>query len=166
MNTITRDAVATARMRTLGIVASWGGDDYDGIVVRLLACFAAAVLAVSAPLPVLLPAPLSAHHWFNASYESGKVIQLTGVITRFDWKNPHALFYMDVVDVSTRRTTRWVMEMGSPNSLARTGWSKSSLRVGETVTVEGIPWRGGAPMGYPLSIVTEAGRHLTAAPRP
>jgi len=139
-------------------VASCSGDDYDGIVARVLACFAAAVLSVSVPL--------SAHHWFNASYESGTVIQLTGVITRFDWKNPHALFYMDVADGSTGRTTRWVMEMGSPNSLVRAGWSKSSLRVGETVTVEGIPSRGGAPMGYPLSIVTEAGRRLVAASRP
>jgi len=131
-------------------------------VTRVLACFAAAVLAVSAPLA----APLSAHHWFNASYESGKIVELTGVVTRFDWKNPHALFHMDVADLSTGRTTRWVMEMGSPNGLARTGWSKSSLRVGERVTVESIPSRDGVPMGYPLSILTEAGRRLTAAPRP
>ena len=143
-------------------MASCGGDDYDGDVARVLACFAAAVVAVSAPLT----ATLSAHHWFNASYEPGTVIQLTGVITRFDWKNPHALFSMDVADATTGRTTRWVMEMGSPNSLIRTGWSKTSLRAGETVTVEGIPARDGVPMGYPLSIVTQAGRRLTAAPRP
>jgi hypothetical protein len=140
-------------------MASCSGDDYDGIVVRFLA-------SVSAVAALAASAPISAHHWFNASYESGKVIQLTGVITRFDWKNPHALFYIDVADDSASRTTRWMMEMGSPNSLARTGWSKSSLRVGETVTVEGIPSRDGAPMGYPLSIVTEGGRRLTAAPRP
>lgn len=139
-------------------MASWSGDDYDGIVARVLACFAAAVLSVSVPV--------AAHHWFNANYESGKVIQLTGVITRFDWKNPHALFYMDVADASTGRTTSWVMEMGSPNSLIRAGWSKSSLRVGEKVTVDSIPSRDGVPMGYPLAIVTEAGRRLVAAPRP
>ena len=139
-------------------MASCSGDDYDGIVARVLACFAAAVIAVSSPA--------AAHHWFNASYESGKVIQLAGVITRFDWKNPHAVFYMDVEDGSTGRTTRWLMEMGSPNSLARTGWSKSSLRVGESVTVEAIPSRDGVPLGYPLSIVTEAGRRLVAEPRP
>ena len=144
-------------------MASCSGDDYDGIVRRFLACLSTvAAIAASAPFS----GTLAAHHWFNASYESGTVIQLTGVITRFDWKNPHAVFDMDVVDASTRRTTRWVMEMGSPNSLARTGWSKRSLRVGETVTVESIPSRDGAPMGYPLSIVTESGRHLTAAPRP
>ena len=131
-------------------------------MARVLACFAAAVVALSAPFT----ASLSAHHWFNASYESGKVIELTGVVTRFDWKNPHALFYLDVADERTGRTTHWIMEMGSPNSLARIGWSKSSLRVGERVTVESIPWRGGVPMGYPLSILTEAGRRLTAAPRP
>lgn len=111
-------------------------------------------------------ASLAAHHWFNASYESGTVVTLTGVIARFDWKNPHALFHMDAADEGTGRTTRWVMEMGSPNSLARAGWSKSSLRVGERVTVEAIPSRNGVPMGYPLSILTESGRRLTAAPRP
>lgn len=128
-----------------------------GIVARVLACFAAVVMTVSAPL--------LAHHWFNASYESGKVIHLTGVVTRFEWKNPHALFYMEVTDDSTRRTTRWLMEMGSPNSLTRAGWSRKSLRVGETVTVESIPSRNGAPMGYPLGVLTEAGRRLVAAPR-
>jgi hypothetical protein len=119
-------------------------------------------MAVSAPLT----APLSAHHWFNASYETGKVIELTGIVTRFDWKNPHVIFYLDVADERAGRTTRWLMEMGSPNSLARMAWSKGSLRVGETVTVESIPSRNGVPMGYPLSILTEAGRRLTAAPRP
>ena len=107
-----------------------------------------------------------AHHWFNASYESGTVIHLTGVVTRFEWKNPHALFYMEVTDDNTRRTTRWLMEMGSPNSLTRAGWSRTSLRVGEKVTVESIPSRNGAPMGYPLGVLTEGGRRLVAAPRP
>ena len=144
-------------------MASCSGDDYDGIVRRFLACLStAAAIAVSAPFS----GTLSAHHWFNASYESGKVIELTGVITRFEWKNPHALFYMDVTDDTTHRTTRWLMEMGSPNSLTRAGWSRNSLRVGETVTVESIPSRNGAPMGYPLGVLTEAGRRLVAAPRP
>ena len=130
---------------------------------RLLASlFATAVLAAAAPLS----APLAAHHWFNASYESGAVIKLTGLVTRFDWKNPHAVFHLEVADDRSRRTTRWVMEMGSPNSLTHAGWSKSSLRVGERLTVEAIPARDGIPMGYPLSIVTETGRLLVAAPRP
>jgi hypothetical protein len=110
--------------------------------------------------------PLSAHHWFNASYEPDKVIQLTGVVTRFEWTNPHALFYLEVADRPAGEATRWMMEMASPNSLTRAGWSKSSLRVGERLTVETIPARNGIPMGYPLTVVTEAGRRLVAAPRP
>jgi len=132
-------------------------------VRRLLASLsAAAVLAAASPLST----PLAAHHWFNASYESGAIVELTGVVTRFDWKNPHALFQLEVADGRTGRTTRWVMEMGSPNSLTHGGWSKSSLRVGERLKVEAIPARAGIPMGYPLTIVTEAGRLLVAAPRP
>ncbi len=130
-------------------------------MARILACFVAAVVAVSAPLT----APLSAHHWFNADYDASHTFTMTGVVTRFEWKNPHALFYMGVAD-GRGGTTTWLMEMGSPNSLTRAGWSRSALRVGETVTVEGLASRGGEPMGYPLAVVTEAGRRLVAAPRP
>ena len=136
-------------------MASCSGDDYDGVVARVLACFAAAVVAVS---------PLSAHHWFNAPYDSSERFTLTGVVTRFEWKNPHALFHIKVTDTRTGRARTWLMEMGSPNSLTRAGWSKSSLRVGETVTVEGIPARDGTPMGYPMVVVSETGRRLRAAP--
>jgi hypothetical protein len=133
--------------------------DYDRIVVRFLASLSAAV-AIAAS------APLSAHHWFNASYDSSRTVTLTGIVTRFEWKNPHALFYIDVPDGRGGVATRWLMEMGSPNSLARAGWSRSSLRVGETVTVEGIPARKGVPMGYPMAVVTETGRRLIAASPP
>lgn len=139
-------------------MASCCGDDYDGIVVRFLACLSAAV-AIAASVP------LSAHHWFNASYDSARSFTLTGVVSRFEWKNPHALFYLEVAEERSSATTRWLMEMGSPNSLMRSGWSKESLKVGQTVTVEGIPARGGQPMGYPRTVmVTATGRRLVAAP--
>ena len=143
-------------------MASCSGDDYDGIVRRFLACLStAAAIAAAAPFS----GTLSAHHWFNASYDASQTFAMTGVVTRFEWKNPHALFYLSVAD-GRGGTTAWLMEMGSPNSLTRAGWSRSTLRVGETVTVEGLASRGGAPMGYPLTVVTEAGRRLVAAPRP
>jgi hypothetical protein len=124
-------------------------------------------LACVSVLALLAATPGSAHHWFNASYESGTIIELTGVVTRFDWKNPHALFYMDVVDTRGGQSKNWLMEMGSPNSLARADWSKTSLKPGEKVIVEIIPARDGVAMGYPLVVtVVETGRRLVAAPRP
>lgn len=139
--------------------------------MRFLASVSVALaIAASAPFSGTQSGTLSAHHWFNASYESSRTITLTGIVARFEWKNPHALFYIDVADKPGGRVTRWLMEMGSPNGLTRAGWSKSSLRVGETVTVEGIPARDGIAMGYPTAVVTEAGRRLIAAapvpPRP
>ena len=128
-------------------------------MARFLACVSVAAL--------LAFAPLRAHHWLNAGYDPDKTFTLTGVVARYEWKNPHALFYMDVSEAGGGRTTRWLMEMGSPNSLLHAGWSKSSLRAGDRVTVEGIPSRDGHPMGYPLVVtVAETGRRLVASPRP
>ena len=135
-------------------MASWCGHDYDGNVARFLACVSAAVLATS---------PVSAHHWINAGYDPEKTFTMTGVVTRYEWKNPHALFYIDVADPGSSRATRWLMEMGSPNSLMKAGWSKASLRAGDRVTVEGIPSRAGHPMGYPLVVtIAGTGRRLVA----
>ena len=140
-------------------MASCCADDYDVYVARFLAWVTVAAL--------LACAPLRAHHWINAGYDPDKTFTMTGVVTRYEWKNPHALFYMEVADPGTGRVTRWLMEMGSPNSLLHSGWSKTSLRVGERVTVEGIPSRDGHPMGYPLTVtVADTGRRLLAAPRP
>ena len=128
-------------------------------MARFLACVSAAA--------VLAATPIFAHHWINAGYDPDKTFTVTGVVIRYEWKNPHALFYIDVAEAGSGRPTRWLMEMGSPNSLVHAGWSKSSLRAGERVTVEGIPSRNGQPMGYPLTVtVAETGRRLVAAPRP
>ena len=42
--------------------------------------------------------PIAAHHSFAAKYDSTKKIELKGVVTKFEWTNPHAHFYIDVTD--------------------------------------------------------------------
>lgn len=139
-------------------MASCCGDDYDRIVVRCLAILAGVVILSAA-------APARAHHWFNANYDPDHPFTMTGVVTKVEWRNPHVIFYMDVVNERSGETTRWLMEMGSPNGLVRSGWSKATLKVGETITVEGSPLRGGTPMGYPRVITVAAtGRRLTQTP--
>jgi hypothetical protein len=127
-----------------------------GIVGRFLASLAVAAVAASAPL--------SAHHWLNAGYDPEKTFTLNGVVTRYEWKNPHVVFHVDVMDDTTRQPVRWVMEMGSPNGMQKLGWSKSSLRAGERVTVHGRPMRNGTLMGYPHAVIlVESGRRFVAA---
>lgn len=109
-------------------------------------------------------APAAAHHWFTAAFEPATSFSLTGTVSRFEWRNPHVVFYLDVADTKTGAVTTWLMEMGSPNSLDQTGWSRDSLAIGERVVVEGSPAKDGSPVGYPHAItLASTGRRLVPA---
>jgi hypothetical protein len=92
----------------------------------------AAVLALAA-----LAMPAAAHHSFAAEYDGSKTITLTGKVTKIDWTNPHAFFYIDVKDEKTGETANWQAELNSPNSLMRLGWTRDSLKPEDVVTILG-----------------------------
>src|SRR5512142_875210 len=57
--------------------------------------------------------PALAHHSGAAVFDNTKKIDLTGVVTKMEWVNPHAHFYLDVKD-STGKVTNWNLELASP----------------------------------------------------
>jgi len=81
--------------------------------------------------------PALAHHSGAAEFDSNKKIDLTGVVTKVEWTNPHAHFYIDVKDASGK-VTNWNFELASPNVLIRNGWRRNSIKPGDTVSVTGI----------------------------
>src|SRR5712692_10941718 len=81
--------------------------------------------------------PLLAHHSFAAEYDATKPIKLTGTVTKMEWMNPHARFYVDVKDESGK-VTNWNFELGAIPVLLKQGWRKDSLKAGDQVTVEGF----------------------------
>ena len=83
-----------------------------------------------------------AHHAFSAEYDVNQVIEVTGVVTKVEWTNPHVRFYVDVKD-SSGRVTNWDFELQSVNTLTRAGWSRHALQEGDVVTVVGYRARNG-----------------------
>ena len=93
--------------------------------------------ALVAVFTLCLPAaPLRAHHSFSAEFDASKTVKVAGAVTKVEWMNPHVWFYADVKDESGK-VTNWGVEMGSPNGLMRAGWSRTSMKPGDVVSVEG-----------------------------
>ena len=106
--------------------------------MRKISVFVAAFGLLLAAVPVL------AHHSFAAEFDANKPVKLMGAVTKVEWTNPHAWFYIDVTD-ETGKVTNWSLELGSPNGLMRAGWSRNSLKIGELVTVEASQAKNGTP---------------------
>ena len=85
---------------------------------------------------ILTGMPAAAHHSFDAEYDSTKIATFTGVVTQVDWQNPHAFVYANVKDQSGV-TKNLRFELGPPYALLRGGWKKDTVKVGDTITVEG-----------------------------
>jgi hypothetical protein len=79
---------------------------------------------------------VSAHHAFEAEYDSAKVISITGTVTKIDWINPHAFVVVDSKDTAGAIHS-FRVEMGPPYALVRGGWKRDTLKIGDRVTIEG-----------------------------
>ena len=105
--------------------------------------------------------PVFAHHSFAAQYDRAKQVALTGPVTKVDWINPHARFFMDVKDASGK-VVNWEIELGSPNGLMRRGWTRNSLKVGESVTVNGFLAKDGSNLTNAQTVTLCDGRKIFA----
>jgi uncharacterized protein DUF6152 len=101
----------------------------------------------------------TAHHSFAAEFSRDLPIEVTGKVTRVEWTNPHARFYVDAPG-ENGETVNWDFELTTPNILFRRGWSASSLKIGDTVSVSGWRARNAPHVGNARSVKLADGTEL------
>jgi acetate kinase len=121
------------------------------------------LLAVCLGAMGLLPVcvSVSAHHG-RSNYDVTNNVTVKGVVTEFEWENPHALIHFDVTD-ENGKVEKWIAETNSPTTLSRQGWSRHTVKVGDAITLVGHRVKGGATYINFSKIIFADGRELTPA---
>ena len=106
----------------------------------------------------VVAAPALAHHSF-AMFDTANPATLTGVVTDFQWTNPHAYIELDVPN-GAQEVKHWTIELGSTSILMRAGWKFNTLRKGDKVTAVVAPLKSGEPGSLLVRVTLSDGRVL------
>jgi hypothetical protein len=101
--------------------------------------------------------PAMAHHAFAAEYDADQPLDLTGVVTKARWTNPHSWLYFDVT-APDGSVTNWGVEFGAPNALEGKGLRKADLQPGTHVHIRGYRSKNGGAFGYSVTLSLDDGR--------
>ncbi|MEQ1885110.1 MAG: DUF6152 family protein [Bryobacteraceae bacterium] len=108
---------------------------------------------------VMAAAPVWAHHAFAAEFDANKAVKLRGTVTKMEWINPHAWIHIAVKDDSGK-STEWMVECGSPNTLLRKGFTKNSVTAGMELLVDGYQAKDGSNRANGRDVTFADGKKL------
>jgi hypothetical protein len=116
-------------------------------------------LRIFAAAAGLLAAPAAWAHHSTAMFDQDKEVVLTGVVREMQWTNPHSWIQV-LVPAAGGGQTEWSIECGSPNTMSRVGWTKTTLKPGDKVKIVTNPMKDGSPAGLLVSVTLPDGRVL------
>jgi len=128
----------------------------------MLTKLCAAVLSIGLLL-ALTAKPLSAHHAFASEFDAKKPVKFKGTVTKMLWINPHAWIYVDVKNPDGS-VEEWMVEVGTPNTLLRLGFTKESLLPGTGLSVDGYQSKDGSRRANGRDLTLADGRTLFLGP--
>ena len=108
---------------------------------------------------LLALAPLAFAHHGTANYDTNKTITVKGTVTGFDFVNPHVQIFWEAKD-NSGAVQKWQGELTSPNRLSRVGWTKSTLKPGDAITISGYPTKSGSNEIWIQKVVMGDGTEL------
>ena len=81
-----------------------------------------------------------AHHSIANVYDDSQRVTIEGVITRFQFVNPHPFVVMEVSSPSSNGQ-QWMLEMDNRSELVEIGFDHATLKPGDRIVVSGSPAR-------------------------
>ena len=119
---------------------------------------------IAAAVVTGVAAPALAHH-SNSAFQVDKVIELKGTVSSWKWVNPHVWIGLTVDDGKGGKV-EWEIEGRPPGVLSRAGWSRTVLKVGDTITVHCSPAKDGTHVGLVARVTLADGTVLANAGPP
>ena len=110
-------------------------------------------------LAAVTATPVVAHHAFNSEFDAKRPVKFKGTVTKMVWVNPHAWIYIDVKSADGS-VEEWMVEAGTPNTLLRRGFTKTSLPVGTEIVVYGYRAKNGANRANGRDVMLPGGKRL------
>lgn len=113
-------------------------------------------------LGAALAVPAHAHHAQAPFFDQSRETEIEGVVTRFDFRNPHPILYVDVTN-ENGEVVNWQIQFGNATNLRRRGWHKDIIQPGERISARGHPsWNPGTHGMQGARVVKEDGSVLGA----
>lgn len=112
---------------------------------------------------LVLSATAAAHHSFAVYFDNDRPVTVEGVVSSFRFTNPHGLVVVDVTDADGQ-VHSWRAETNAPVVLQRRGWTRTSLRAGQRVTLSGWQARDGSRYMRLREVRDAQGRPVGSSP--